>query len=574
MLLAGVTAAFLLGLFSPEIYDTDFWWHLRTGRYIVQTRSLPSPDPFAWTTAMAPNSYPGEARTRQFNLTHEWLAQAAIYGVWRVAGFAGVVAVRAVSMTLVCGLVGLIAWEKRRNFLLAITAALAAASVLSTLALDRPYQVTFLFLAVTLAVLEYRRWLWLLPPLFLIWANCHGGYFLGWVALGTHCAESLIRRKRDTRLWIISALCIALSAANPNGLAIFRTLLDYRVSFMQSKLLEWAPPRLWPLSWFSALLLAGLVALVIGWRKVRPADWLLFLAFAAASLTAQRNVFLTALISPVLVVSAGSAVFPGRHAPILRGILPTPAVNAPKNRGMAGPKARATVAVLLMAAGLVIGIVRGAFFQLHVAEWRFPSGAADFLRKNHITGRMFNTYEYGGYLMWRLWPQQRVFIDGRALSESVFQDYARILYNHDDSDGLPSSEKLLDDRGIDVIVMNTFEPSGGTIYLLAPSLADPNQSKFKLVYQDARALVFLRTLPPGLTALPSMDIFTHMESECAWQIDHEPQYTRCARSLGQIFSRLGDFPRARNWVGTYLQRPHDPDPQAEEAWQRLNSVGQ
>ena len=77
LLLAAATAAFLLGLFSPEIYDTDFWWHLRTGQYIVETRSLPSPDPFAWTTAAARDIYPGESRTREFNLTHEWLAQAS-----------------------------------------------------------------------------------------------------------------------------------------------------------------------------------------------------------------------------------------------------------------------------------------------------------------------------------------------------------------------------------------------------------------------------------------------------------------------------------------------------------------
>jgi hypothetical protein len=65
-----------------------------------------------------------------------------------------------------------------------------------------------------------------------------------------------------------------------------------------------------------------------------------------------------------------------------------------------------------------------------------------------------------------------------------------------------------------------------------------------------------------------------MEGECATQIEHEPRYTRCARSLGQIFAKLGDFPRARKWVGAYLQHPHDPDPQAEEAWQRLIALPQ
>jgi hypothetical protein len=552
LLLAAATAAFLLGLFSPEIYDTDFWWHLRTGRYIVETRSLPSPDPFAWTTAAARDTYPGESATRKFNLTHEWLAQAGMYVVWRVAGFGGVVAARAISMTMVCGLIGLIGWRRRQSSLAAAFAALATGSVLVGLAYDRPYQVTFLLLAVTLAILEYRRGLLVLPAIFLVWANCHGGYFLGWVALGAHCAESLFRRERSTRLWVVSAACVLISAANPNGFAIFRTLLNYRASYMQSKLLEWTPPNLWPPSWFSALLVAGAAALALRWRKVRPADWLLFLAFAAASLTAQRNVFLTAIIAPIAIVT----------------YLPIPTLPRVVT-AMGG----AAVAALL-AIATIAGVVGGPFFQFRVADWKWPAGAADFVLRNHITGRMFNTYEYGGYLTWRLWPQQRVFIDGRALSESVFQDYARILYNFDSSDGKPSAEQLLDTLGIDVIVMNTFESSGGILYRLAPSLADPNQHKFTLVYQDPRALVFLRHPPPGLAPLDSLQVFSQMESECATQIEHEPQYTLCARSLGQTFARLGDFSRARKWVGIYLQHPHAPDPQAEEAWQRLIGMGQ
>src|ERR1019366_5543978 len=85
-LLLSLCAILLLGLFSREIYDSDFWWHLRTGQYIVEQHALPIPDPFAWTTATAHDAYPGEARTRQFNLTHEWLAQAIFYAVWRAGG--------------------------------------------------------------------------------------------------------------------------------------------------------------------------------------------------------------------------------------------------------------------------------------------------------------------------------------------------------------------------------------------------------------------------------------------------------------------------------------------------------
>ena len=74
---------------------------------------------------------------------------------------------------------------------------LAAAAVAQPFALDRPYLFTYLLLAATMAILEFRRGLWLLPPLFAVWANCHSGYFLGWVVLGAWCAESLVQRRRD-----------------------------------------------------------------------------------------------------------------------------------------------------------------------------------------------------------------------------------------------------------------------------------------------------------------------------------------------------------------------------------------
>src|SRR5437899_1081720 len=73
--------------FSPPTYDSDFWWHLRTGQYIVEHRVLPVSDPFSFTTAGAPLTYPGETVTRRFNLTHEWLSQTLLYLVYRAGGF-------------------------------------------------------------------------------------------------------------------------------------------------------------------------------------------------------------------------------------------------------------------------------------------------------------------------------------------------------------------------------------------------------------------------------------------------------------------------------------------------------
>ena len=214
------------------------------------------------------------------------------------------------------------------------------------------------------------------------------------------------------------------------------------------------------------------------------------------------------------------------------------------------------------------GIALGSFFQLRADDWKWPSGAADFLLAHKITQPLFNTYEYGGYLIWRLWPEERVFIDGRSLNESVFLDYARILYNHDETGG-KSAQELLDQYGVETILMNGFEYTTGNVYLLAPALADPKQTEWKLVYSDPEAMVFMRHPPTGVEPLVSLAVFDHLEAECDLHIAREPRYTRCARSLGQVFLKVGDAARARRWLATYLRLPHDPDPQAEQALQEL-----
>jgi hypothetical protein len=117
--------------------------------------------------------------------------------------------------------------------------------------------------------------------------------------------------------------------------------------------------------------------------------------------------------------------------------------------------------------------------------------------------------------------------------------------------------------------MNTFEYAGGGVYVLAPALADPVQTAWKLVYDDPEALVLMRTPPPGVVPLNSLEILTHMEDECGLHIEHEPESTRCARSLGQIFTKVGDFSRARKWVGIHLERPNARDPEAEQAYRQL-----
>ncbi|MGA2145868.1 MAG: hypothetical protein ABSH49_12995 [Bryobacteraceae bacterium] len=551
LLLAAIA---LLGLFSTPIADTDSWWHLKTGQYILERRSLPVPDPFAYTTPAATAAYPGEELVRHFNLTHEWLSQVSMYVVYAVGGFPAIVLARAVLLAALCGLAGYLAARLSGSFYAGIAAACAAASVMAPFAADRPGVVSFLGVAVFVSLLETRRGWWALPPLALLWANCHGGFLLGWVVLLAYCAETLLLRLRGAwpsgsrRLWLIAAGAIAASLVNPSGFAAVSAVLAYRRSPMQANLIEWLPPKLWgPPYGFDILLYAAALVLALSWRRVRPAHWILFAVFAGASLTAFRNTPLIGFLAPVLI----AAYFPFRF-------------KLPEWLRWAPP--------ILAAAG-VAALAAGPFFEFRVATWTIPSGAADYLVEHRISGPMFNTYEQGGYLIWSVWPRERVFIDGRSLSDTVYRDYNRILFNAgsvSDQISGPRAE-LLDRYGVQVVVMNTIDYVSGAMYPLAMALSNPIGTDWQLVYDDSQAVIFLRRPPPGISVLSNKlgRMLRHLDRECAAYIENAPDSPWCARTLAEYWLRNQQTDAARGMLELYLAHAPRRDEWAERALREL-----
>ena len=527
-------------LFSSAITDSDFWWHLKTGQYIAKSHHLPNPDPFAFTTP----TDPAEALVRDVNLTHEWLSQTLLYWVYAASGFAGVVAARVLLLLAFCAIAGLIVYWRGQGFPYAIGAASAVGIAVYPFAADRPYLLTFVFVAGFVALLDRapRKARWLLPPLMLIWANCHGGFVLGLAVVGVWVIAALFTRRDLFQLAAIWAATTAAAALNPNGLRVFEALVSYQRSFLTSTLAEWQPPSLWPPTTFSFFLVSAGAVLIYRRNRVRLTDAVLFAVFAGLGLLAGRNTFLIAFAAPVLVFT---------YLPL----------SLPRLRWSGFG-----ISELALAALAVTIAINGRYTpELRTADWEYPVEAARFLREHRITGRMFNTYEYGGYLMWTLWPQQRVFIDGRALSEAVFRDYGRILHFADGASG-KSALDLLDQYGIDVILMNTFEPTTGIVYALAPALAEAPDSPWKLVHADATAVVFMRRPPLEIRPIDPEQVFTSMQSECALHIEREPRYPGCARALGLMYAAVGEPANARRWLGLYLEHhTGGKDPEAVEA---------
>lgn len=535
-----LAASLLLTLFTGEIRDTDIWLHLKTGRQTLEAHALTVPDPFSFTSNMG-SGYAGEAATRYFNLTHEWLAQVAMYVIYRAAGFPGLVLARASLLIVFCALVGWIAGRRSNNFYLGLAAAHAAAGIAVHFQQSRPFLVTFVGIAGTMAILESGRRRWLLPPLFLLWANCHGGFFTGWLVLGAYCLEGVLRRQRDRQLWLVALASVAASALNPNGFRVVQILFWYRTSGIQSDNLEWQRPIFWEPGMYSFLLFGSLVVLLLAWRRARPVDWLLYACFAPISLMAVRNTIFLAWIGPVLLASY-----------------------LPRRRGL--PVAAALIAAATLVVFDAVPLKKsGDAFAFRAALWQLPVGAADFIQRHRISDRMFNGYENGGYLVWRLWPLERSFIDPRGLSEQAYADYRRILFNTD-----RAAESLLAKYGIRMIVVDGFDYLSGQVYPLVMDLTNAPEQQWKLAYADASGIVLMRRPPPGVAPLDPMGAaLASLEAQCERHILHDRTRPLCARGMGELYSNLGDTARARWWIGHYRDHWVAPDPEADRILQSM-----
>jgi hypothetical protein len=397
-------AVLFLGLFAMaarNVTDPDLWWHLRTGEYIAEHKTVPHTDPFSYTRAGEPW------------VAHEWLSELFLYEIERTTGWGGLIvifaAILAVTFFLLylrCGPAPYVAGVAT------LCAAWATAPVWGV----RPQVLSLLLTSLWLLILERSerdpKLLWWMLPLTLLWVNLHAGFALGLVLSALFLAGEWIERAlgrsqaspahlRTAALVLL--LDVLIVPLNPNGLRMFSYPVEtLRSAAMQRYIAEWASPNFhhaeyWP---FLLVVLGTFAALSWSRLELRPRDLLLLLVSLFAALGSIRLMPLFVLIAvPLLSARLGS--WPGRN---LRPQHP-PAVARTSLNG---------IIVLAMAAfaGLHVSQVIGR--QPLVEMQHFPSRAVAFLQIHPPSGRIFNHYDWGGYLIWKLYPSTPVFIDGRA----------------------------------------------------------------------------------------------------------------------------------------------------------------
>ena len=394
--LAVASAVFIVAVGLPST-DSDTYWQLAMGRWMLDHHAFLRQDIFSSTVAGA-----------HFGVG-EWLGQIVFAGSFAAAGWAGVALLRATLLAVSAFFVVRLARRGGTPWWISLPLVVAALLVSKITWTDRPQLFT---LAIFPALLElllslpagFSRRLLVLPPLFLVWTNLHGGYLLGLAIVAIFAAEAVLTRgRRGLPLALTAVACVAITFLNPAPLELAGAA---REDFLNPPrfLTEFLPPDVVTPA---GALFAAFVLLVIGSALLRGGSLieamllapLLYLAF-----TAQRQM--------LFFCFAATAFLGARLTALVRAgrpfELPVPV--------------RMPVALALVIAALASALTA----PTRPDERAYPAAALDSLRQD--SGVLLNEYDWGGYLIFNL-PERPVFIDGRYVPYlgGVLADYRALV---------------------------------------------------------------------------------------------------------------------------------------------------
>jgi hypothetical protein len=447
-----VVAILFVALFAMAVRapaDTDTWWHLQAGRATLERGRVLRTDIFSHTRYGSPW------------INHSWLSQVVLYWLFDSFSYAGL----GLWMAAVIVLAFLFVYLQMEGdpFSRAIIVVLAAATS-STIWVARPQLFSFLLTAVVAYVLYLFKWrdvnrLWLLPPVFVLWANLHAGYALGFMVLVAFVAGEVFNRFlasivpggdpvvswRGIGMVIgVALLSAALLVLTPYGTRMWTYYLDtVGIGALQDFIQEWQSPDFHPLYTqpFIWLLLATLAAMGLSGRRADGTDLALVGMFTYASLLAGRNFGPFALvIAPALSRHVAALLTRLGWSGWLRAVGRSSVVRGAVN-----------LILLLVIVGLAVIKVwmpLTAAFNEQERRKSLPVDATTWILENRPEGEMFNPYNWGGYLIWSLYPHYRVFVDGRTdlYGDKLLRQSLEVEW------GRPGFQEVLAEYDVDLIL--------------------------------------------------------------------------------------------------------------------------
>jgi hypothetical protein len=470
-MLAGLLAVLAVLTVRSRFDDLDMWWHLKMGEVIWTTHTIPLTDTFSYTS------------NHQALVPQEWLAQVAIYGAWKWAGFPGLMfwLCLLTAAVLIAGyiLCSLYSGNVKVAFVGAMIIWLFATVGFAV----RPQMISYLLLIAELVVIylgrtRNPRWFFWLPALFAVWINCHGSFILGiilaavilFTSLFSFQAGSLTAQRWNSRARRMMAFSLLLSVAalflNPAGikqvLYPFDTMLHMHI--LMGNVDEWAPLNMTDERGVALLAVLFCIFLLVAVRRSELFfDELLLLAIGTwMAVSHMRMLFLFGMLA----------------APVLSRLLADCWEGYDAETDRIWPNA-VMIGASLLAIFLAFPSSRNLAEQV---EDQSPQKAVEFIKANHLSGPMLNDYPSGGYLIWAA-PEHPVFIDGRT----DIYEWSGVLGEFGKWATLQSDPNaLLQKYKISFCLLNRQSPMAHVLPLL---------HGWKMAYEDNRSVIFVRTTP-------------------------------------------------------------------------------
>ena len=464
---------------ARPLSDADFWWHLKTGEFILNTRSIPRTDFFSFTNYGKPW------------VAHEWLSEAIFYLIYSHFGFN-------VLIVVFGGLTALAFWIAYRraesHALIGCSAALLGVwTVLPTIGV-RPRVFTLLLSSVYLALLgRYgkrggSREIWWLVPLMALWVNLHGGFLIGLVLIGLTLAgialDAWASGERLMSVWpqlrtlsLVLIGCLLAVMLNPQGIGIYKFPFEIFLSPVQQQaIVDWLSPDFHQGEALPLMLLIFLTigALSLSPKRVRPSELLLFIATLYMNLKSQRHVAIFALVAVPLLANYLQFWITERSRGRLFSIEATSSERGHRMALMLG------VIFLIPLIAFAAKLKTKVFDEWRQDVLKVPLSAVAYLKDHQITGNTFTDPNiWGGYVIWAL-PKNPVYIDGRIdmYGDDFVKEYLNIIWNGADW------REPFDRYGVRVVII---EPKSALSRELLMS------GKWTRVFEDDVAVVFVRS---------------------------------------------------------------------------------
>ena len=484
----------------------DFWWNVKSGEIMMQSGRFLGTDVLAWSPVREPYSNP------------QWGSQLLFYWAYALSPYL-LLTVRALIITATVGfLLWLCTWRSgslRSGSIATIVAYFAAWTNYGM----RPQLFAFLPFVAFLFLLErkdtYPKWLPLLVPIMIFWVNVHGSFFLGVALLGIYGFGTLLEKVRtdEGRQWLRSraagwqvlwfCLTALASLLNPYSAGIYNYfLIATNDPIARSLNVEWQSPTIYTGTGqlFIMQVVIFLASIYLSKRRLRPTELILIVAFGYLALTSLRNVMWWGWVTAPIIAANFAYWAENRRQKAEGGRQQEgPTTESTTNQE---PRTRSSELVTknseIHALNLALVAILLAGAVLYTPLWRqanplvpahakaalaesTPIRLASFLKSGSVPAPIFNYMEWGGYLEWELYPQYRLFIDGRfeARQVQVWRDYLSV------SRGRTDWQKTLDHYGVRTLVLNKEFHTD-----LIPFVS--NTQVWNKVYEDKQGIIFTR----------------------------------------------------------------------------------